>query len=353
MKQSLFTALLALMLAVTQNSQDPLRDAMKKRIDEAKLGTGTAVGLLNPEGRSFASYGRVSAGGKESAADTIVEIGSIGKVFTSLLLADMVERGQVALNDPVRKYLPTSVKMPSYKGEDITFADLATHTSGLPRDSVPVDMTKSESPYVGYTTNQLYAFLAQYELPRDPGAKWEYSNVGIGLLGHVLALRAGMNFEDLMRQRIFEPLGMKDTGLTFNSEQQSRRALGHNGKLVPVPYWTGGVVAPAGGFNSTAADLLAFGAAVLDPKSPLKAAFARMLTVKRPIEGTRTEQALGWNVFKLGNNEILAHDGGTFGFQARFIVDTTRKRAVIVWVNGRSEEPLNAIVGLALDRPKL
>ena len=86
-----------------QDSRDPLRSALVKRIDEAKLGTGGAIGLLTPEGRSFAAYGRISIGGPEPTPDTVFEIGSITKVFTAFLLADMAERGEVALDDPVRK----------------------------------------------------------------------------------------------------------------------------------------------------------------------------------------------------------------------------------------------------------
>jgi hypothetical protein len=99
--------------------------------------------------------------------------------------------------------------------------------------------------------------------------------------------------------------------------------------------------------------MLKLATALLDSKSPFKAVLARMTSVRRPIEETRTQQALGWGVFKLGSNEILAHDGGTFGFQSRFIVDTTRKPAVIALTNGRSDGALNDLVGLALDRGTL
>src|SRR5687768_1115242 len=139
-----------------QSDRDPLRSAMAKRIDEGKQGTGAVVGLLTPEGGSFATYGRMSLGGAEATPDTIFEIGSITKVFTALLLADMVERGEVTLNDPVREFLPASAKVPSRGGKEITLVDLATQTSGLPRDSVTVDMDSATSAYAGYTASQLY-----------------------------------------------------------------------------------------------------------------------------------------------------------------------------------------------------
>jgi D-alanyl-D-alanine-carboxypeptidase/D-alanyl-D-alanine-endopeptidase len=175
---------------------------------------------------------------------------------------------------------------------------------------------------------------------------------GLGLLGHALALRAGVSYEDLLRRRIFEPLGMTNTAITLDVGQRAQRATGYNAKLLPLPPWIGGVIAPAGGVNSTAADMLTFGAAVLDAQSPLKAVFARMTSVKRPTEEARVQQTLGWNVFRLGANEIVAHSGGTFGFQSRLLVDTTRKRVVIAWINGRGAA-VSDLVGLALDRARL
>ena len=98
--------------------------------------------------------------------------------------------------------------------------------------------------------------------------------------------------------------------------------------------------------------MLTFGAAVLDGQSPLKAVFARMTSVKRTTDEARVQQTLGWTMFRLGANEIVAHSGGTFGFQSRLIVDTTRKRVVIAWINGRGAA-VTDLVGLALDRARL
>jgi CubicO group peptidase (beta-lactamase class C family) len=347
--------ILATLLASAElAAQDALRAALTQRIDVAKHGTGAVVGLLNAQGRSFAAYGRVRIDGPPTTPDTIAEIGSIGKVFTAFLLADMVERGEVALDDPVRKFLPRSVTVPSFNGKDITLADLATHTSGLPRDSVPVDLESDRSPYEGYTAEQLYAFLGRYRLERAPGAMWEYSNVGAGLMGHALALRAGVAYEDLVRRRLFDPLGMTSTRITFDAEQQARRATGHSGKLMPLPPWSGGVIAPTGEWNSTAADMLKFAADALDERSPRRAVYARMTSVKRPgSESGRNQQALGWELFRFSGSDMMAHNGGTFGFEARFLVDTTRRRAVIAWANGRSGNGVVNLVGAALNERTL
>ena len=335
-----------------QESPDPLRVALARRIDDAKIGTGVVVGLLTPEGRSFAVYGRASAEGTDVTADTVFEIGSVTKVFTSFLLADMVERGEVKLNDPVQKYLPASVKVPSRRGKQILLVDLATHSSGLPRDSVPVDLESDQNPYETYSASELYAFLGSYRLESDPGSKIEYSNVGFGLLGHALELRAGMSYEELLRRRILEPVGMTSTAITLTAEQRSRRATGHNPKRVPVAHWTGVVIVPTGGINSTATDMLKFAAALLDPKNPMSKVFARMMSVKRQID-SRSQQGLGWGIFRLGGNDLVGHSGGTFGFETRFVVDTTRKRAVIAWINAGRGEGVSDLAGLALNRARL
>lgn len=184
--------------------------------------------------------------------------------------------------------------MPSRGGKEILLVDLATHFSGLPQDSVEVDLSKDVSPYVGYTADDLYAFLGRVQLQRDPGAQADDSNVGVALLGQALALRSGMAFEELLRRRLLEPLGMTSTAITLTAEQRARQATGHNPRRAPVPPWTGGVMAPAGEAKSTASDMLTFAAAALDERSPLKASFARMTSVRRPLEESRTQQALGW-----------------------------------------------------------
>jgi CubicO group peptidase (beta-lactamase class C family) len=167
----------------------------------------------------------------------VFEIGSITKVFTTLVLADMARRGEVALDDPVAQYLPADVIMPKRGGRRIALIDLATHTSGLPRrpgDIAPADWA---NPYADYSIVQLYAFLGRYRLRRDIGAAHLYSNLGMGLLGHALALRAGGDFETLVRKRITAPLGMVDTAMALTPGMRTRLAKGHDAERRPVANW--------------------------------------------------------------------------------------------------------------------
>jgi len=190
------------------------------------------VGVIEPGGRRVVAYGSLANGDPRPLdGDTIFEIGSISKVFTSLLLADMVNCREVTLDDPAAKHLPEKVKMPERNGRSITLLDLSTHTSGLP--NIPGNLKPKDpgNPYAGYSVDDLYQFLSGYELTRDPGSEFEYSNLGAGLLGHLLAYRAGTDYESLIRTRITRVLGMPGTGITLTPSMQQRMATGHNAML--------------------------------------------------------------------------------------------------------------------------
>jgi D-alanyl-D-alanine-carboxypeptidase/D-alanyl-D-alanine-endopeptidase len=261
----------------------------------------------------------------------------------------MVEHGEVALDDPVRKYLPPLVTMPSRGNRHITLADLATHTSGLPRNPGNLDINNMDNPFAMYRPSQLYAFLSSYALPRDPGAQWEYSNLGTGLLGHALSQRSGMSYEELLRRRVFDPLGMKSTTITLDSQKHVLRATGHNESLSPVSWWDFDVMAGAGAIRSTAADMLVFAHAAMGRDTPLKAAFARMTSVRRRHPNRSAQQALGWGILTLMGTEILTHDGGTHGFRSQLMVDSTNQRAAIVWINAGGDQGVNDLATYAVE----
>src|SRR5215469_498915 len=211
---------------------EEIRKILIQRIDEAKQGVGIVVGVIEPSGRRIVSYGSLAKGDKRPLdGDTVFEIGSVTKVFTSLLMSDMVQHGELALSDPVEKFLPATVKLPERGGREITLQDLSTHTSGLPRMPTNFNPKDTANPYADYSVDQMYQFLSGYTLTRDIGAQYEYSNLGGGLLGHVLARQAGMDYEALLRSRITNPLKMSSTRITLSAQQKARLATGHNEML--------------------------------------------------------------------------------------------------------------------------
>ena len=290
------------------------------------------MGVVEPTGRRIVAHGHLATGDQRPLnGDTIFEIGSVTKVCTSLLLADMVSRKEVALEDPAAKYLPEQVKMPQRNGKAITLHDLATHTSGLPPLPSNFRSKDMRNPYADYTVDDLYQFLSSFELPRDPGSEFEYSNLGAGLLGHILARRAGMDYESLIRTRITEPLQMQDTRITLSPSMQQRMATGHTAMLAPAPNWDLPTLAGAGALRSSVNDMLTFLEAFLGYKeSPLAPAMKTMLEVRRPTGQGTGAIGLGWIIMCPHDREIVAHDGGTGGFRAWLGYDPKERTGVVV-----------------------
>jgi len=317
-------------------SDAEIRRILTERIDRYHQSVGIVVGVIEPEGRRVVSYGWMGMNDPRPVnGDTLYEIGSITKVFTSLILAGMVERGEVALNDPLAKYLPAGVRVPDRNGEQITLYDLATHRSGLPRSPSNFSPKGPDDPFANYPEEQLFAFLSGYNLTRDIGAKFEYSNPGVALLGNALARRAGRDFESLVRERVLVPLGMTSTGFSLSSDLKSRLAAGHTSafRLTPAPNWNFPALAGAGALRSTANDMLTFLAANLGyAETPLASSMAAMVKSRRDVSES-AKIGLGWFIEKQKGAEIVWHNGGTFGYKAFAGYDPKSRIGVLVLSN--------------------
>lgn len=327
----LLPALLALQAVAPQ---DEIRATLVNRVDEARKAMSIVVGTVGPGGRSVTAYGRLAKDSPRTPdGDTVFEIGSITKVFTSLLLADMIERGEVKADTPVASLLPEGVRVPERNGRKITLLDISMQVSGLPRMPSNFSPANPSNPYADYGPKQLYEFLGGYTLPRDPGEKYEYSNVAVGLLGHALARKAGMSYEELVRQRILVPLGMTSTSITLSADQKARLAPGHTATLGPAPNWDLDAMAGAGALRSTANDMLKFLAANLGlTESPLKPAMARMCSVRRPAGAASLEIAMGWHILT-AFGDVFWHNGGTGGYRSFAGFRPETKSAVVVLTN--------------------
>lgn len=302
-----------------------------------RAGQGIVVGVLGPDGQ------RIVAGGTGAGArfdrSTLFEIGSISKVFTALILADMVNKGEVSLNDPAAKYLPAGHKMPERNGRQITLRDLSTHRSGLPRMADDMRaISDPDGPFADYDEKRLLAFLDRYPLTRDPGSQWEYSNLGVGLLGYLLARAAHTDYETLLRERITRPLRMNDTMIALPPSYAARLAPAFDAYMRPVKPWDLAILAGAGGIRSSAADMLTFAAAVMDPNSSIAPAVKTTLSVRIPGKDPQVDQALAWEVFHPApGRELLRHGGQTGGYRAMLALEPMQGRAVVALANTAGE----------------
>jgi D-alanyl-D-alanine-carboxypeptidase/D-alanyl-D-alanine-endopeptidase len=295
----------------------------------ARKHVGVTVGILWQGERWTLGRGRLRATEAASVdANSIFEIGSVTKVFTATLLAEMVEQGLIRLDDPVQRHLPDDVRVP-IRGRPITLCDLATQTSGLPR--LPPGLFRRSlrhrhDPYAGFSERDLLDAVAKTRLKRRPGVRLRYSNFGFALLGYVLARRAETSYEQLVRDLICAPLGLADTGIEIADDSSDRFADGHNRRGRSVPHWHLGAVAGAGGLRSTVNDLLRFlDLQLTAPATPLARA-ARATHASRATRG-RLEQGLGWVSLPLRGDarRMLWHNGGTGGFRSflGFVPDTS------------------------------
>jgi CubicO group peptidase (beta-lactamase class C family) len=233
--------------------------------------------------------------------------------------------------------------MPERNGRKITLADLSTHRSGLPRMPSNFKPTDKTNPYADSSVQQLYDFLSGHQLTRDVDSQYEYSNVGAGLLGHVLSRRAGMTYEALVRSRILDPLGMSSTRVTLTPEMKARLALGHAETarttenpygLIAVPNWDVPTLEGAGALRSTANDMLTFLAANLGyVNTPLAAAMADQISNRRPSDSADFEVGYGWRIQTRHGSTIVWHGGATGGYRCYIGFDTQTRVGVIVLSN--------------------
>ena len=312
-------------------------DGLVKPLIEQETIFGSVVGLVTADGkREFYCFGKTKAEGPEPTPETLFEIGSVSKTFTTLLLALMVESGEVKLDDPVRLLLPTEWTMPKRGAREVTLLELATHSSGLPENppnlvrALIKDNSVQLDPFANFDRKQLTDCLAEIKLKDVDKPPVAYSNLGMGLLGEALMLKTGKSYDLLIRSQVSEPLNMKDTVVIPSKDQDMRTATGHGDKGKELPCWTFASLAGAGAIRSTATDMLTY----LEAQSgrtatPLASAMVATQE-KRKSAFVIMSVGLGWFIRDYGEHQVWWHNGGTNGFTT--FVAFCRKPAVAVVV---------------------
>jgi hypothetical protein len=184
----------------------------------------------------------------------------------------------------------------------------------------------------------MYDFLSSYQLTRDIGEKYEYSNLAVGLLGNTLALRAGTDYETLLRTRILQPLGMSSTGIVLTGDMRARLVPGHTETLKRTSNWDLPAFAGAGGIRSTVNDMFKFLAANMGLReSPLQPAMKSMLTRRRPSVKENVDVAIGWHILNRYGDDIIWHNGGTGGYHSFMGFDPKKQLGIIVLSNSTND----------------
>jgi CubicO group peptidase (beta-lactamase class C family) len=306
--------------------KDTIRRILKPMLEKSHT-TGLVVGTVTEGESGFYQFGHIhpDSGRKPQPADYF-SIGSVTKVFTTLILQDQVMKGRVSLHDPVSTFLPDSIPMPEKEGQVIRLEHLATHTSGLPR----IDFGYARSaegrqhrlnPYKAYSREDLYAFLAEYDYPQTPGDSFQYSNLGMALLGHALEKATGQPYRALI-DKYAQEMGLTHTTTELQGDEKSDYLTAYNGKGQATPAWDYQVVAPAGAVRSTPEDMLHFVKANLGmAETPYNLALARTHKPVKPLKNHTDSTGhigLGWLISEkpVAGDQMVFHSGGTYGFRA-------------------------------------
>jgi CubicO group peptidase (beta-lactamase class C family) len=306
-------------------------DQQVKSIIEGDYSPGLVVGVIDSTGTHVYSYGKVAKSAAQAPdGDTIFEIGSVTKLFTATVVAQMLEKDEIKLNQAADAFLP-GMKIPSDLGNKIWLIHLVAHTSGLPLNPPNLNSPHPDNPYSGYTQRQFEAFLTPYVLARPPGERYEYSHVGYALLGQALARKEKKSYEQVIIDRIGTPLGLTDTRVNLPDSVRSRLAHAYDVDGNEVDFWDCPPMDGAFGLKSTANDLLKFCSAHLGlTKVPFADALKSMQS--RQIDVNReNDMGMAWQIGRKYN--VLWQNGETGGQHVFLACLPKQKAAVVILAN--------------------
>jgi len=261
---------------------------------------------------------------------TMFEIGSITKIFTTLLFADFVTKNQISLTDTIDDYFPPNIHIPNKDGVHIKFLNLLNHTSGIPREPDLPD----EQAFASFNETDLANYFDALQLKATPGDSYEYSNLGMGLVGYLMERITGESYNKLLKEKIFVPFGMTYTTCNEADFITDNIAQGYYGNAKADFYKWSDIFASAGVIKSNLHDMMIYLRENIDfSNSSLKDAL--ILTKSRTfMVDEHFYIGLGWHLTIDGNgDEIYWHNGGTKGFSTFIAYNNSTKDGVVVLIN--------------------
>lgn len=320
---------LAVSCSVHASDDATLSALVDQRLANDRTGACMAVAVLDKGAVSRAFRCAKAGDAARIGADSAFEIGSVSKTMTSTLLAELILQGKGSLDDPLSAWLPEGTAVPEFEGQPILLRHVVTHTSGLPALPSRMGTPNPANPYAALTPDDLLASLGDASLSRAPGTQFEYSNFASMVLSLAVARRAGVDFETLLRQRLFEPLGMKGAHVGLARRPEGVRAAGgHTANGLPTPAWTfAGDLAGVGGVRATLDDMVRYVQANLDPSAtPL----AEAIELAQTPLSEQPPMAMNWMLLPVAGRTVLVHEGGTGGFSSFVSVDREAQRGVVI-----------------------
>lgn len=289
--------------------------------------TEIAIAIVNNNETKFMGVKKIN--GQINFVDnsqSVFEIGSITKVFTATLLAGFVIENKVQLNDEIKNYLPFSINTNS----KITLKQLANHTSGLPRLPSNIGKINNNNPFVDYDDNKLKNYLSK-EIPlnKSENREYNYSNLGVGILGYVLEQFSSKTYEELLQQKIVQKYQLVNTS-TDRNKINSSLVPGLNKEGNSTTNWDFNSLEGAGAIVSSVSDLSKFAIAQFDNNN------AELILTQRPTFKINQNHSigLGWHIQeRKDKGHWLIHSGGTVGYTASIILNKQNKSGVIILSN--------------------
>ena len=341
LKHFLYTACLSFIAWTTLSAETSIQQALQQRVDR-ELNQAIIVGISSPQGQRFISAGSYAQDDPRKVNEhTLFEIGGITKLFTATATSDLIIQHKLRWKTPVATLLPPEAQGEGWRKAGINIHMLATHSSGLPSHPINLNSSNPQNPFAEYDVDMLYKGLQQSPLTYRPGHFYRYSELGYGILGHILERRTGQTYEQVVETHVTRPLGMRDTTITLNQQQQRRLAPGHQGISTTTPT-TFNALTGAGGLHSNAQDLLRF----------LKAQMGQLKTSKTPAISTTQAQLMptggkdsmvgyAWQISLVDGEPVYWHNGQTQGYSAFVGFNPSRQIGVVVLSN--SSQPIDEI----------
>lgn len=294
-----------------------------------------SIGIFKDNQTIYYGYGETEKGNNIIPdSETIYEIGSITKTFTALLMMDYLKSNNLSINTSIKNLLPSEIPLLQHNGNPIKIKHLLNHTSGLPRlpDDFETGMDPN-NPYKHYDSTKVYNYLKNFTLQVDPGQTWEYSNLGMGIVGLILERKYHKSYEDLLIEKICNPFGLSSTKITVNNDDLLKTAKGYNAYGFETHYWDDlNAYKGCGAIRSNAKDMISYGKTILNHESSgLKAQIDSCLNVT--YESNDLRMASGWLNLKFNGNQCIFHDGGTGGFNSYIVINKEKNIVLVILFN--------------------